>query len=518
MDEEILKIIREKGLLLEKRLYDLIEGCKDLGSAKILLEGLQKASGQKIITLSSLSKNYEFVGEIVKDLPGELKQEVNKLFVKLGVSLELKSEKTIIDKESKVKDSLDKEKYRVFYSVHDNNKKIEVSDFVGHFRARYQQLQHILMQRPGMDKLSSINKIPTGSRQSFTIIGMVSEKRLTKNKNLIIVFEDLTGKINALVKAGSDSFHSANELQLDDVVAVKCSGDREMVFVHEVFYPDSFVNEKTKFEEDICVAFVSDIHAGSKKHLGKEFEKFLEWINSEDELAKKIKYLFFVGDNVDGVGVFPGQEALLSLTDLKEQYNLLGSYLEKIPRRITMFMCPGQHDSVRVPEPQPVIDNKYGSKLYEISNLVLVSNPTMIKLLEKDKEFKIFMYHGASIHTLINNIDELRAIKAHRCPAKAVRHMLKRRHVAPTHSSVVYVPNAEKDPLVISETPDIFCTGEVHRLDIERYNGTLIITGSCWQAQTDFEEKVGNIPDPCKVPVFNLKTHELKVLDFGGEE
>ena len=30
------------------------------------------------------------------------------------------------------------------------------------------------------------------------------------------------------------------------------------------------------------------------------------------------------------------------------------------------------------------------------------------------------------------------------------------------------------------------------------------------------EEKIGNIPDPCKVPVFNIKTHELKVLDFSS--
>ena len=96
--------------------------------------------------------------------------------------------------------------------------------------------------------------------------------------------------------------------------------------------------------------------------------------------------------------------------------------------------------------------------------------------------------------------------------------MLRGRHLAPTHSNraVVYIPTPEKDHLVISETPDVLCTGEMHRVDVENYNGTLIITGSCWQSQTDFEEKIGNIPDPCKVPILNLKTHELKILDFGG--
>ena len=183
-----------------------------------------------------------------------------------------------------------------------------------------------------------------------------------------------------------------------------------------------------------------------------------------------------------------------------------------------MFMCPGQHDSSRVAEPQPIIDNYYGEELHKISNLILVPNPSMIKLSEGEKEFKILMYHGASIHNFINEIEELRIMKAHKCPAKAVKYMLKKRNLAPTHSLVSYIPNKNKDPLVISETPDVLCTGEVHRLDIERYKGTLILTGSCWQSQTDFEEKVGNIPDPCKVPVLNLKSGELKILDFSENE
>jgi len=86
------------------------------------------------------------------------------------------------------------------------------------------------------------------------------------------------------------------------------------------------------------------------------------------------------------------------------------------------------------------------------------------------------------------------------------------------HSSVTYLPGFEEDPLLIKEVPDLVCTGEVHRLDIENYNGIIIITGSCWQSQTPFEEKIGNIPDPGKVPVFNLKTREIKIFDFLVEE
>ena len=46
----------------------------------------------------------------------------------------------------------------------------------------------------------------------------------------------------------------------------------------------------------------------------------------------------------------------------------------------------------------------------------------------------------------------------------------------------------------------------------------LIIANSCWQSMTSFEEKVGNVPDPCKVPILNLKSREIRILDFSGED
>ncbi len=94
-----------------------------------------------------------------------------------------------------------------------------------------------------------------------------------------------------------------------------------------------------------------------------------------------------------------------------------------------------------------------------------------------------------------------------------VKELLKRRHLAPSHSSVVYIPN-EKDSLFIRRIPDIVTTGEIHRADVDSYNNILLIANSCWQEQTPYEEKVGNQPDPCKVPMLNLKTREIKILDF----
>ena len=513
--KELMQVVKERGLLLEKEIFDLLSSFQDQSTAREFLLNLEKVVGQKVITKSILHKNVEYLQHAVNQLLGESKSSVENVCVRLGLHLEVSRE--VIVPQS-LKEIPQPRTYQLYYADTKVSKKLDVKDFIGHFRSRYQQLQRILIQRPELQSLVAINKL-SSSRQNLSIIGMVRKKRVTKNKNIILYLEDLTGEIQALVRADREEiFVRAQELQLDDVIAIKASGNRDMLFIHELFFPDSFLPVKTKVNEDFSIAFLSDVHAGSDRHLGQSMQRFLDWLQSDDINASKIKYIFFSGDNVDGVGIFPGQEHVLKLKSMKEQYKLLASYIRQIPKNITVFMCPGQHDAVRVAEPQPIIDRSYAPELYEIENLVLVTNPTLVKILEGDKEFKVLMYHGASIHSFINEIPELRLTKAHKTPAKAVRHMLKRRHLAPTHSSVVYIPNLRLDPLVIAEVPDILCTGEVHRLDIESYNGTLIITGSCWQAQTPFEEKVGNIPDPAKVPVLNIKTRELKIFDFGVEE
>ena len=518
MDKEILSVIREKGILLDKNVLEILNSFENPKEAATFLESVEKNTGQKVITRNVLLNNVQFVKSFVNKLPGEEKEVVENVFVRLGISLEIIKEKELIDR--KKEDYQEKKRqglgYKLFYAETKPDKKLEVSDFVGNFKSRYQELQRILMEHATLqNNLMSIGKI-SGERSNVNVIGIVSEKRITKNKNIIFKLEDMTGSVNVLVRHDKEEvFKKAGEVLLDDVIGIVGSGNRDMIFVNDIEFPDCINHDKVYLDEDAWVVFLSDVHCGSDRHLGKSFNNFLNWLETDKELAPKIKYMFFTGDNVDGVGIFPGQENVLKLKSMSEQYDLLGSYLERVPKHITMFLCPGQHDATRVAEPQPIVSRKYASKLYDIDNLVLVTNPCMVKLIEGDKEFKVLMYHGASLHNLINSIPELREAKAHLCPAKSVKHVLKRRHLAPIHSEMVYIPNVDKDPLVISEVPDILCTGEMHRTDIDSYNGVLIVVGSCWQAKTDFEEKVGNVPDPAKVPLVNLKTREIKILDFG---
>ena len=56
--------------------------------------------------------------------------------------------------------------------------------------------------------------------------------------------------------------------------------------------------------------------------------------DEQKEIAKKTKYLFLVGDLVDGVGIHPRQYEELDIKDIRDQYTKLADYLKKIPKHI----------------------------------------------------------------------------------------------------------------------------------------------------------------------------------------
>ena len=236
MHEELLHLIREKGLLLEREIFDLLGSFGDLQSAKEFLEGIARFSGQKMITKSILHDNSSFLQHVVAKLQGKDKTTLENVFVTLGIHLEIRKEAEVAKPSSL---SPLPSSYRIFTADTKTDKKITVSDFTGNFRARYHQLQRMLMQRPDLTNLMSISKI-SSNRQQLSIIGMVREKRITKNKHVILVLEDLTGEIQALLRADKPELAIlAGEIQLDDVLAVKASGNRDMLFIHDIFFDSS---------------------------------------------------------------------------------------------------------------------------------------------------------------------------------------------------------------------------------------------------------------------------------------
>jgi DNA polymerase II small subunit len=533
MEQNIIKFCLEKGILLDKETLNLFAGF-DEDTAKEVIKKISSLK-EKLITKSFITKNAEKISELIGD-----DRVIEKLKINFGLSLEISRERVVGKTKEELREKLRKIEagkeeqkeavklgnLKVIYSLVNLTKKLEPQDFVRHFRSRYGEMKKFLQDRKELENLSSINKI-NRQRQSVSVVGIVSDKRTTKNKNILLELEDLTGRVRVIINKNKEEvYDKAKSILVDDVLGVRGFGTKEIIFVNEVVYPEAILQEKAKIDRDESVAFISDLHVGSTNFLEKNFLKFIKWLDGkignekQRERALKVKYLFITGDSVDGVGVFPGQEDLLEIKDIREQYNRLAFYLNKVRKDVKIIICPGQHDAVRVAEPQPFIGREYGSALYELENVVLVSNPAVIEVTNgiKGRGLKILMYHGASMNSYINEIESLRLGKAHDNPAKVVKELLKRRHLASMHSFVTYIPSDKQDPLLIREVPDIINTADLHKTDIDTYNNILIICSGCWQSMTPFEEKVGNKPDPCKVPILNLKTREIKILDFSDEK
>jgi len=68
--------------------------------------------------------------------------------------------------------------------------------------------------------------------------------------------------------------------------------------------------------------------------------------------------------------------------------------------------------------------------------------------------------------------------------------------------------------LFIDKIPDVFATGDLHKLSTSYQNNVALIACSCWQDRTPFQIKVGHEPEPCKVPAFDLEKNTVRVLDF----
>lgn len=521
MQEEILKFFMRKGFLLDNEMLNFFLQLQDKETADKIVDKIKTLSSERIITKSLIDKNLNGMRDVFSSLEEKKKKIVERFFVNLNLSIEIKKERFLevgLESENGGEDEAGRleevaNHLKIILPYITPPKKLKVEDFIRYFRNRYTEMKEILQERTELNNLTSLDRI-SGQRQGVSVIVFVSDKRVTKNKNILLEIEDLTGRGLALINQNKpELYEKAKDILLDEVVGLRCSGSREMLFVNDIIYPNAAIAEKKKADREVYALFTSDLHVGSDRFFEENFLKFIDFINGKlnhKEEVKKIKYLFLTGDNVDGIGVFPGQENHLYIKDIKEQYEKLASLLKKIRKDIRIIMCPGQHDAVRVAEPQPAIEEFFAPELYKISSLTLVTNPCYVTLQEG---FSVLMYHGAGFHGVINDIESLRIANAHDSPTRVVKELLKRRHLAPTHSNVTYIPG-EKDSLMIRKIPDIITTGELHKPEVDSYNNILIIANSCWQDITPYEEKMGNHPDPCKASMLNLKTREIKILDF----
>lgn len=513
--KEILEFCLQKGLLLDKEILNLFSETNDVESVKLIIEKIKSHTQKRLITRNLFDENKEQVCKVFSTLPEENQKELETLKIKLGLSIEISKE---IEKPRKIESQISVSDVEVSSIISDSVKKIEVKDFVNYFRNRLNEMKNFLIGHPKLKSLVSINKI-SSNRQGMSIIGIVSDKRITKNKNILLEVEDLTGKIRVLINQNKpDLYKLGEDISLDSVLGFVGSGNGEIFFANDVVFPDSYLLERKKSPVEECVMFIGDIHFGSKLFLKDGFLKFIDYLNGKlpnTPESEKIKYLFIVGDLISGVGNYPTQERDLEIYDIEEQFIGFAELLKKIRKDIKIIISPGNHDGVRLMEPQPLLDEKYAWALYDLDNVIFTGNPSSVNIgaMENFSGFDILTYHGFSFPFYNNTVPSLITSGSLNSPDKIMSYLLKNRHLAPTHTSTQYFPS-EEDNLIIKKIPDIFVAGHTHKSAVSYYNNILLVSIASWESKTEYQEKMGNEPDFCKVPMFNLKTREVKILDF----
>lgn len=423
------------------------------------------------------------------------------------------------------------EKYNVtlFRDYIDNREKKKIESFVSHYKARYNKLKNILKNRAELSDVLSINRVLNKKLgDKVSVICMVSNISVTKNNHIVLEVEDLSGAIKVLVmNSKKDLYEKAKEVVMDEVIGIKGALGDKILFADDIIFPGGVMNAPLKkCDEEVYAAFISDIHVGSVNFLEKEFNTLVRWINGEygspeqKEISKKLKYLFIAGDLVDGVGIYPGQEERQTIKDIYDQYKRCAELLDMIRKDVAIIVCPGNHDAVRLAEVQPVLDYEIAKPLWELPNLIMVPNPSTITIHKKNnfEGFDVLMYHGYSFYYYTTNMDKIRNGGGYDRPDIAMKYLLEKRHLAPTHGSSQFIPDPEDDYLVIDKLPDIFTSGHLHKAIINQYSKVTTIASSCWQEKTDYDERTGKHPEPGRLPLVNLKTRETKMFKFIKEE
>lgn len=380
----------------------------------------------------------------------------------------------------------------------------EYNEFVNYFRDRYSSLGEILRKRLGARPIESLKKRNLDSREPVSVIGMVLDIKTTSNGHKLIVIEDTTGTIRVLIHKERDKelFESANHILLDEVIGITgtLSSDGNLLFVNKISWPDipNSQNVTLNRKNDGGKAvFISDIHVGSKTFLESSWLKFIDWLGDD------IDYLVIAGDVVDGIGVFPGQDKELAISDIYEQYEKAAEYLNEVPKHIKIIVSPGNHDAVRQAEPQPRFPERI-TKMFR-NDITFVGNPAMV-----DIGVKVLIYHGRSMDDIIASIPGF----SYSEPTRPMSEMLKLRHLSPIYGGRVSIAPEKKDHFVIDEIPDILHCGHVHTVGVSRYRDVLTINSGTWQSQTEFQKRMNLQPMPARATVVDLSGMEHKILDF----
>jgi DNA polymerase II small subunit len=364
-------------------------------------------------------------------------------------------------------------------------------DYLHYFRDRYNRLGGMIRGRAGSMPIEALTKNSRYRQEDCTVVGMVNDVSTTKNGHRIAEIEDTSGSITVLFRKDRPAFADAEKIIHDEVIGVKgkLSSDGKLFFAEILYRPDIRIdNAPYRSEKPGKAVFISDVHVGSDTFLEESWNRFSDWLSDND-----FSYLLIAGDLVDGIGIYPGQDAELTIKNIYEQYDAFGEMLSRLPSRMQIIISPGTPDVAGAPSP---------SRPCPISHEV----PRQLVLVETRRSSGSRgpgFYVPWPVHRRHDRAHPGSIVDK---SGQMMDEMLVRRHLAPAYGRRTPIAAGKADRLIIDPLPEILHTGHVHIKGITTYRGVLGINAGTWQSQTKFQKQMNGNPTPALAGVVDLQT------------
>src|SRR6266852_4965380 len=339
-------------------------------------------------------------------------------------------------------------------------------DFLRYFRSRFEKMSALFRQRIDTRSAGTIaDALAGGTNGRGRFVAMVVEKREKANR-IFLTVDDYDDEATVLVGDSNPSvWQTARRISRDQVLFLETRKSSGKLLV----------------AENIVLPHIAD----------------------------RVKYVIIGEDLVDGIGVYPRQEVDLKVPDIYEQYRLAAKLVTEIPEYMDVVLIPGNHDAVRQALPQPAISKDFAGPVYDSRRVVSLGDPAEVRLEGVD----FLLFHGTSLMDILSSAPGF----DYQRPVEVMEYQLRARHLAPEYGKSTPIGPEMEDWLVVERVPDVFQSGHIHVPGSGVYRGTTIVNSGAWQGQTDYQKRMGLVPQPGLLPVVNLQSLQVRMMDFRSE-
>ncbi len=376
------------------------------------------------------------------------------------------------------------------------NPTTDTSGYVHVFRDRLEKMTSIIRGRPDFFQIEKLNAIKTplsGKKVLAKVVGLVVSKK-TSGDYVSLTLEDESGYLRLMCT--DDAIRKVDEVLLDEFVLVEVESLPRGYYARNVYHPDLPDKTRNTCNEKVYALFLSDLHVGSSAFDGAAFEKMVRWMNGdygELEVVSRIAYLVLNGDLIENPLARDGH---LNERGVEACYDELAGYLSKVRRNVKIVVIPGETDATRTALPQPAIIRRYAKKLYEMENVLMLGNPSLVRM----HGVTVLLYHGQSLDEVFSQLQSASKTR----PSVGIRALLRARHVAPSYGGLTSIAPEREDLLIIDPVPDIMHCGHLGFPDEDVYRGTLMLSTPSWTGKSE------SLPQSQgKAALVDLSTFEL---------